>query len=272
MALPFVNNYSPPKTQPDPDPAVVLTSTEPYDINFAFPLHDDTLTSPLVRLAPFVPRLHAKALWDRVEPIRGELFQYYPYAPETFSQFLAMRERFRREPEWCEFAVFDRTRAGHEDGDREDGALAGVMTLINTSGHNLSTEIGFILILPEFQHTHVARTAVALLLRYCLQLPSASPPGLGFRRVQWCAHPHNRPSIGLARKMGFKEEGLLRFTWVLPDIEAIKRVGFKVKRKDSEEEERPARHTAYLAICWDDWEEGVRERVQTLVEAAKKPA
>ena len=51
--------------------------------------------------------------------------------------------------------------------------------------------------------------AVGLLLCYCLELPSAPQrPELGFRRAQWMAHA--------AQRMGFKEEGIPRWMWVLP--------------------------------------------------------
>ena len=124
-------------------------------------------------------------------------------------------------------AVLDRMR-----GD----ALAGVMALYNTSGAHLSTEIGFVLIFPEFQGTHVARTAIALLLRYCLEKPDAPLPGLGFRRVQWCANPNNVKSVGLARRMGFKDEGVHRWMYVLsPELpEEIRSVAAMKKREGGE--------------------------------------
>ncbi|EED82436.1 predicted protein, partial [Postia placenta Mad-698-R] len=94
--------------------------------------------------------------------------------------------------------------------------LAGVVSLTNTSGAHFRMEIARIMILPAFQRMNIARTAAALLLRYCLQPPGASPPGLGFRCVQWCVHPRNGPSLRLARRLRFKDEGVVRFIYALP--------------------------------------------------------
>jgi len=267
MAPAFVNNYSPPRTHPDPDPAIVLTSAEPYDINFAFPLHADTLISPLVRLTPFVPRLHARPFWEQAAPHSDALWRYYPFAPQSLTQFFALLERYRQQPECCVFAVFDKTRREIGEGrTSEEDSLAGLMALVKTSASNLTAEIALVQILPAFQRTHVARTAAALLLQYCLQLPNASPCGLGFRRVQWSAHPQNLRSIGLAKRLGMREEAVCRWLWVLPDIEALKKVGYVVKREGGDEEELPGRHSTILAVCWDDWELGARERVRAIIE------
>lgn len=252
----FVNNYSPPA--PAVHPPSDLSSTEPYDINFAFPLHPATLTSSRVRITPFVPRLHAQEFWNQAALHYDALFRYYPTAPRDLAEFLEWMEYFRSKEEWCTFAVLDRT--GGEE------RFAGMLSLINTSGRNLWSEIGFVMILPSFQRTHVARTAIALMLRYLLQTPTSNPPGLGFRRVQWCAHPGNVPSIGLAKKMGFKEEGLLRWLWALPDIECMKNVGVEVKRRGEEKPEGWARHTAVLSLCWDDWEDGGMDRVKSIAD------
>ncbi|KAF9806551.1 hypothetical protein IEO21_08664 [Rhodonia placenta] len=96
-------------------------------------------------------------------------------------------------------------------------------------------EITRIMVLPAFQRMNTARTAAALLLRYCLQPPSASPPGLGFRCVQWCVHPRNGPSLRLARRLGFKDEGVVRFIYALPKVHALTNVGYEVKTEYSDE-------------------------------------
>ncbi|PCH42245.1 acyl-CoA N-acyltransferase [Wolfiporia cocos MD-104 SS10] len=250
-------------------------SSEPYDINFAYPLHPETLTSPRVRLAHFVPALHADTLWAQAEPHANELFRFYPFFPGTRLAFLASIEYIRQQPHWCIFTIFDRTREGNTGEDADgDGAVAGLMALVNTNAGNLSTEIAYVLVLPAFQHTHVARTAAALLLRYCLQTPDASPPGLGFRRVIWTANPHNAASIGLARRVGFREEGILRWTWALPDVACMRAGGNEVRRRIigddgsvTERSEGWGRDSVLLAVCWDDWDDGVGERVRDIIDA-----
>ncbi|KZT03244.1 acyl-CoA N-acyltransferase [Laetiporus sulphureus 93-53] len=266
MSPPFVNKYTPPPPDALPDVDALLSSTEPYDINFALPLHLDTLSCPTVRLTPFVPALHAKEFWDNVESRADELFKYYPFLPGSLPEYLRIIESYRQNPEWLPFAVYDRTK----NGPGGDGALAGMVMLINTAAAHLRTEIGFMIIFPEFHHTHVARTAVALLLRYCLQTPTASPPGLGFRRVHWSVHPSNKPSIGLAKKTGFKEEGVLRWMFVLPDVETLQKAGWEVKRK-GQEVEGYGRHSLWLSHCWDDWENGGRELCESIIEGLVKP-
>jgi RimJ/RimL family protein N-acetyltransferase len=64
-------------------------------------------------------------------------------------------------------------------------AFAGVIGLFGASPTNLSVEIAWIVVFPEFQCTHVTSNAVGLILSYCLKLPSALPErlALGVRRV-----------------------------------------------------------------------------------------
>jgi len=61
--------------------------------------------------------------------------------------------------------MIDKTRGG--------GALAGVIGLFFMSPENLSVEIGWVLVFPTFQRTYATTNAIGLLLRYCLELPSA---------------------------------------------------------------------------------------------------
>lgn len=276
MAPSYVNNYAPPAP---PDPLRTLDAPEPYDINFSYPLHLDTLACPTVRLAPLVPALHARTLWAQLAPHAPAIFKYYPFCPAPLPDFLASIDALgRAPPDNCIFAVFDRTRApgptevhqrkgAGEDGDG-DGALAGVLALINTSRTHKSTEIAFVLVLPAFQHTHVARTAVALLLRYCLQPPAASPPGLGMRRVRWQAHPRNEPSLRLARRMGFKDDGVMRWWFVVPEVEELAREAEPVKRLG---EEGLGRDSASLSLCWDEWDAGAGAKNEELLQLQQWP-
>ncbi|KZT12149.1 uncharacterized protein LAESUDRAFT_640850, partial [Laetiporus sulphureus 93-53] len=50
----------------------------------------------------------------------------------------------------------------------------------------------------------------AVLLRHCQQIPCASSPDLGFRRMQPSVYPKKTTSTHLAERVGFKHEGLLR--------------------------------------------------------------
>ncbi|EPS93394.1 hypothetical protein FOMPIDRAFT_1136251 [Fomitopsis schrenkii] len=272
MAPSYVNNYAPPAPA---DPLRTLDASVPYDINFSYPLHPATLACPTVRLAPFVPALHARTLWAQLAPHAPAIFKYYPFCPAPFPDFLAAVETLgRAPPDNCVFAVFDRTRTpgaaeGRERGVGDgDGALAGVLALLNTNRVHKSTEIAFVLVLPAFQRTHVARTAVALLLRYCLQPPAAAPPGLGMRRVRWQAHPRNAPSLRLARRMGFRDDGVMRWWFVVPGVEELARDAEAVKRlgEEAQGEEGWGRDSVSLALCWDDWDGGAAAAVEAILQ------
>ncbi|KAI0634763.1 acyl-CoA N-acyltransferase [Trametes polyzona] len=256
----YVNNY-----HPETEPVVAeseLYGPDPYDINFSFPIHPETLEGPTLKLVPFIPRIHAETYWDNVKDRYHDLFKYYYRAFTSLPDFLAWHELyFRRNPHQIYFAVIDKTRPDPAHADW-GGSFAGLIGLINTSPANLSTELGWLLVFPAFQRTHVAKTMVALALRYVLQLPTASPPGLGFRRAQWCANVQNGPSVGLAERMGFRREGTLRNYPVLSKgYAAYGRVG----RPGDAFEGQSSRDTAILSLCWDDWEGGEKEKVQALI-------
>ncbi|KZT65103.1 acyl-CoA N-acyltransferase [Daedalea quercina L-15889] len=268
----FVNLYNPqasadatPATHTEVDEAS-LYGPSPYDINFAFPLQTASLEGTRVRLTPFVPRVHAKAYWDAVQPVSADLFRYFGLTFTSLDENLAYFEkRYRQNPEFVLLAVIDKsqspTRAAPEATDPEDRddsgeSLAGVIGLLRASPAQLTAEIGFVIVFPAFQRTHIAAHAVGLLLRYCLDLPSAPLPGLGLRRVQWMSLPQNIASLRLAEKMGFKKEGVIRWMWVLGGEEGNK------PRPGDPKEDKTGWDTVMLAMCWDDWEEGGRAQVQ----------
>jgi len=230
---------------------------DPYDINWVMPLHEATLESDRVKLTPFIPSLHARAYAD-VLKIDPDLHRWFPIDLSSLDNILTQVEfLMRRRPVCILFAIIDKTRGG-------DGALAGVIGLINAMPSNLSTEIAWAVVFPAFQHTYVASNAIGLLLRYCLELPSyPQRPGLGFRRVQWTAHTANRASQAAAKRMGFKEEGVLRWSWVIP--EGMEGNGIALRDGDPESP-RPGRDSVMFSLCVDDWESGGREHVQRLID------
>jgi RimJ/RimL family protein N-acetyltransferase len=260
----YTNRYTSPA--PTTIPEAELYGPEPYDLNWVFPVLPDSLESERVKLVPFVPRVHARQYWDAGTQ-ESALWQFYPAIWHMFADFLAWLERdVRRDPAHTYFAVFDKTRPeGNSRGSagEEGGNLAGVMGLFRCSAAHRVAEIAWVAVLPAFQRTHVASNAVGILLKYCLEPESASPPGLGLRRVEWRCHAKNAPSARLAERMGFIREGLLRFNIVLP--EELAKDGEKPSEKDRWPE-KYGRHTLVLAVCWDDWEGGVRELVQGQID------
>ena len=256
MSEDYVNNYT-------PTPTPTLSESElygptPYDINFGYPLHEESLQTPRLKIVPFVPSIHAETYWAHVGH-RPELFKFYPFLSRTLPEFLTWLElNQRRNPHQIFFALIDLTRPDPAH-PTWGGSLAGATGLCRASPAHLVTEIGYVIVFPEFHHTHVSKEMVALLLRYLLQLPNASPPGLGLRRVEWRAHPGNGPSVGLAERMWFKRDGLLRWLWVLPDV--LRDMGDKGREGDPADG-KSGRHTRALSVCWDDWEGGVRDKVE----------
>lgn len=172
-----------------------------------------------------------------------ERFFPIPLKPENIDDF------FHPDPQSILFAVIDKTKG--------EGAFAGVIGLVHTSSQNMSTEIGCVICFPEFQRTFVNTNAVGILMRYCLNLPEEG--GLGFRRVQWTANPANTASIRAAERMGMKVEGTLRWYWVLPEGKEGKKVG-------AGRGEAVGRDSVLLATYWDDWENGGREHVETIMD------
>ncbi|TFY61050.1 hypothetical protein EVJ58_g4757 [Rhodofomes roseus] len=181
----FTNLYRPPPDPPTPT-ADELYGSDPYDINYVYPLDLQLLQNHRVRLTPFIPRAHGALFWDAVGPTFPDLFRYYPVLFTTLEQNLAFFERaYHANPECVLLAIMDKTTPDDAHPELGGGTFAGIIGLIRTSRAQLSTEIGYAVVFPAFQRKKIATNATAILLNYCLELPTASPPGLGLRRVQW---------------------------------------------------------------------------------------
>lgn len=163
------------------------------------------------------------------------------------------------------YAVIDKTRPASDED--MDGALAGMISYINSSVANLSTEIGFVITLPPFQKTHVTCNAAGLLLQYALDPPERD--GLGLRRVQWQTSSANLASIRSAERMGFRKEGVLRWDRVFHGGKASGKVGNGQPMPRSGKEEDLGRDTVLFSLCWDDWEQGGREKLQTIMDRGR---
>lgn len=159
------------------------------------------------------------------------------------------------------YAVIDKTRpATRED---RDGALAGIMSFINTSLANQCTEIGYIVILPAFQRTHITTNAVGLMLEHALEAQSNG--GWGLRRVAWQTSSANLPSQHAAERMGFQKEGVLRWNTVFYNSTFRGKVGNGRSMPHWGEEKDLSRDTVVYSMCWDDWENGGRDRMHDLM-------
>ncbi|EUC65703.1 GNAT family acetyltransferase, putative [Rhizoctonia solani AG-3 Rhs1AP] len=253
----FVNNYVPP---PPKAPVTLPDPSKPYDINFCFPVKD--LETERVKVTPFIPHLHANALFNAIVA-NPEVMRYMPFStPATLEEFEIFCEAtFRLDSGRCMFVILDKAKLapGDETGAKVNDALMGTLSYTNASRELSTIEPGFIIILPQFQRTHVNTHAVGLLMQYALDKPSDG--GLGLRRCQWQAHASNLPSARAAERLGFKSEGTLRWHRALP---AERESSAPFRADDSLG--LPGRHTAMLSICWDDWENGGKDHLQRLMD------
>lgn len=249
----FVNLYGSDNVAPSLD-----STGDPYNTNFAFQLHEATLQSARVRLTPFIPSLHAQPFFDAASSAHQDIFQYIPFTFPDLSTFLLFVEDFiHSDPSAVLFTIFVKTGSNQaQEASSQD--IAGIIGIIGASARDLRAEIGPVIVLPNFQRTFVSSNAIGLVLRYCLDLPTAANPGLGFRRVQWTANPYNAASIRAAERMGMKLEGTMRWVWVLDEG--------KDGNEASGRGEGKGRDSVILAVCWDDWEGGVRELVDRLID------
>jgi len=183
------------------------------------------------------------------------LFENMPVPIEDFLRYIEER---RRDKKRMMFAAIDITRPD-VNHPKWEGSFAGLFGLGDTNKGRLSVEIGPAVVLPAFQRTYVAAHALGLLLKYMLDLP---PFGLGFRRVKWSATPANTPSNNLAKRLGFKKEGVTRWKWVVP--EGYQKLGNEARKGDAGNGLLGTDNNDW-AVCWDDWEEGGRELVERVI-------
>lgn len=195
------------------------------------------------------------------------MFDYLPFGPfPTPTSFIEWYEaRIHSDKACVLFVAYDTTATSHPSPDASadelaaHGTFAGLIGLLKTSPANLTAEIGFVLTLPTYQRTHVTTHGTGLLLSWCLD-------ELRLRRVQWQANEANEKSWRAAEKMGFVKEGVIRWDRVLP----VGKVGLDVSGRIGDlSPKNMGRHTVILAVCWDDWEEGVKEKLRARMNRRK---
>ncbi|KAK0218682.1 acyl-CoA N-acyltransferase [Armillaria fumosa] len=229
--------------------------------NFCFPT-PPTLQSERVKLVPFDISVHTRLL---VTACSGEsLYDFVPFGPfKDEEEFIASfwNKRMKDDAGMTMFAVYDITKP-------DESAYAGVIGYLNSSAEDLVAEIGFVIIAPAFQKTHVTSNAVGILMKYALDMPEDG--GLGLRRVVWQASAANIPSVRTAKRMGFQQEGILRWHKAWPTSKTRGANGTLVRKGDPKEEAFPlGRDTTILSICWDDWESGARAHVEAIMARTK---
>ena len=215
----------------------------------------DTSSHTSWTLAYMQPAIHGDWYWEHTED-NPELYKYLPFGPYDSKEEL-FETLFTRgiQPDQG-FIVY----AAYDKVFWPNPTPAGIIALLHGSPKNLSVEIGFVVAFPKYQRTHITSNMVGLLLQYCLEVPEHG--GLGLRRVQWQANARNEASVKTALRMGFQHEGVKRWDRVIPVSIFKPNTVEKLPREGDPRRTDPGRHTTVLGLCWDDWEDGTREKVR----------
>eukprot|EP01054_Gregarina_sp_Poly1_P004760 Gregarina_sp_Poly_1__4759@NODE_253_length_10628_cov_50_063252_g221_i0_p4_GENE_NODE_253_length_10628_cov_50_063252_g221_i0NODE_253_length_10628_cov_50_063252_g221_i0_p4_ORF_typecomplete_len264_score29_66Acetyltransf_3/PF13302_7/4_8e13Acetyltransf_10/PF13673_7/3e03Acetyltransf_10/PF13673_7/0_088Acetyltransf_10/PF13673_7/3_4e03GNAT_acetyltran/PF12746_7/87GNAT_acetyltran/PF12746_7/2FR47/PF08445_10/1_9_NODE_253_length_10628_cov_50_063252_g221_i07871578 len=252
------------------------------------------LENDRVKLIPLSKEAgHGRVLFEAIKH-HQQIFEYLLFGP--FARLEAFIEDFCYKRIWSvpsgtQWLVIDKTskKAPNTTWLDEEGAVAGTLGLLNTVIEHAKTEIGRVLIVPEFQRTHVTSNAVGLLMHYVLDLPKSdhtgldyvgSVPlygGLGMRRCQWQTIFGNAASARTAERMGFVREGVLRWDRIVPlnvTDENVKANNGGPCRYNDPYGAQPGRDSIMFSVCWDEWEglsdgKGVRGHVDRIMGRRK---
>ncbi|KAJ5466982.1 hypothetical protein N7475_004734 [Penicillium sp. IBT 31633x] len=234
-----------------------------------FPFSIGEASNDRVKLIPFSPDQHCDTFFRLSSP-HPEIYAHMPLSPPTSAAEL--KSVFYNDstthvlsfanPGSFAFAVIDKTRPPSPEDP--EGELAGTVSFINTSATNQCAEIGFIVILPPYQRSHVASNALGLVLQLAFEAPEKG--GLGLRRMHWAANTPNLASARLAERMGFERIGII--PWHMRFVKG------KLTGKQGNGKALPAgadpedvwRDTLTLSLAWDQWENGAKERAAKAME------
>ncbi|KXG47963.1 Acyl-CoA N-acyltransferase [Penicillium griseofulvum] len=232
-----------------------------------FPFHVGETSNERVKLIPFNPEQHCETFFRLSTP---EVYTHMPMtSPASAAEFKSLFYSNSTShilsfsnPESFAFAIIDKTRPPSPEDP--EGELAGTVSFIRTSPVNLCTEIGFIVILPPYQRTHVATNAAGLALQ--LAFESTENGGLGLRRVHWMASTMNPASSRLAQRMGFEKVGIIPWHMRFVKGKINGKVGNGREPPPGSDPEDLWRDTVIHTLAWDQWENGMRERAAQAME------
>ncbi|KAF5013781.1 hypothetical protein FDECE_199 [Fusarium decemcellulare] len=230
-----------------------------------FVYHIDPVADSHVKLIAFDPDRHLQTFFQ-LSKANPELYAHIPWGPwhsvaELRAEFYdraPTHDLSMANPETFTFAIIDKTRpASPED---PEGELAGTLSFTHTSPIDLSTEIGFVIVLPLYQRSHVASKAIGLALHYALERPANG--GLGMRRVHWKTSTQNITSMRVAERMGFVMVGTT--PWHVRYVKGKRRakIGNGKELPPDSDPEDLWRDTVNFSLSWDRWEECARKRTQ----------
>ncbi|KLO06303.1 hypothetical protein SCHPADRAFT_693821 [Schizopora paradoxa] len=187
--------------------------------------------------------------------------------PSTVEELATWIElEYRRKPGSMVFAAM--FADGNSATGGSDWNFGAVISLEDCDPEHLFAEIGMTISFRRRETILQRRAgygalAVSVLLRYCFNLPSDSPPGLGLRRVGVHSLPNNAATHKLAKRLGFRLEGKQRWCRVV-DV-ANGKVGNGQTLRKGDVSGSPGIDAHYFSMCWDEWEGHGRDVVQHIL-------
>jgi hypothetical protein len=140
----FINNYTPSQYPLD------LYGPDPWDINFVFPV-PVSIENDVVRLTPFIPRLHADTFWDVAGGSDSDLYGYMVRPLHKKEDLLKQLLDKRESAESCLFLIVDKTKP---ENPAEGRGLRGVMAgLICYARSSLAHRVSFLSVSGLFHYT-----------------------------------------------------------------------------------------------------------------------
>lgn len=229
---------------------------------FHFPI-STPIANDRVKLVPFDLDLHGAAFIAQSAD-HPELWANMSFIP--FTTVGELKESFTRpdtilslsNPAHTTFAIIDKTR----DRSPEDpeGELAGMVAYIYTSKPHLSSEVGAIVVLPQYQRSHVTSNTVGLMLQHAFT--PAEDGGMGLQRVQWHCSTANAASARVAERMGFEKVGRIPYHMKFPLGKRHGKLGNGKSLPPGSHPDDVWRDTFYYSLSWDVWAGEAREKVE----------
>lgn len=168
----------------------------------------------------------ATASRDDLPELEGERIRLRGFREDDLHDFYAVHSdvevmRYWSSPAWTELSQARERLANARDGrdaerllcwaiaDRDDDRVIGGVTLFAIDRVQGRAEVGYSLRSDQWGRG-LAREALELALAHAFDT-------LGLRRVEADIDPRNTSSCGLAERMGFVREGVLRERWLVAD-------------------------------------------------------
>lgn len=216
-----------------------------------FPFAVPEVSNERVKLIAFDPDRHCDTFFRLSSP-HPEIYAHMPMvAPSSATEF---KSRFYSDsttnilsfsnPQSFAFAIIDKTCLPSTEDP--EGELAGTVSFIRTSPTDLCTEIGFIVVLPPYQRSHVATNAVGLALQLAFSI--------GLCRVHWLTSTTNLASARLAERMGFEKVGMIPWHMRFVKGKLCGKIGNGKDLPPGSDPEDLWRDTLSFSLAWDRWD------------------